>query len=84
MYYQDADFDVVERVVETAGQHNVSPAQIALAWVLHRPGVVAPIIGATKMRHLEEAVAALDVSLSAEEMAYLEAPYVAHQILGHS
>ena len=84
MYYQDADFDVVERVVETAGQHGVSPAQIALAWVLNRPGVVAPIIGATKMHHLEEAVAALDITLSAEEMAYLEAPYVPHRVLGHS
>ncbi len=84
MYYQEADFDVVDQVVALAGAHGVSPAQIALAWLLHQPGVTSPIIGASKMRHLEEAVAALDIALSQEELARLEAPYVPHPVLGHT
>lgn len=84
MYYQESDFTVVDRVVETAARHGVKPAQIALAWVLHKPGITAPIIGASKMSHLEDARAALDVRLSAEDMAYLEAPYQPHPVLGHS
>ncbi len=84
MYYEDADFDVVERVVELAGRRDVKPAQIALAWVLNQPAVTAPIIGATQMQHLEEAIAALDINLSDEEMLYLEEPYQPHPILGHS
>ena len=85
MYYQESDFTVVDRVVELAERHGVKPAQIALAWVLHKPGVSAPIIGASKMSHLEDAIAALEVvKLSAEDMAYLEAPYQPHPVLGHS
>lgn len=84
MYYQDADFDVVDRVVELANQQGVQPAQIALAWLLHQPVVTAPIIGATKMYQLEEAVAAADLKLSPDDIAYLEEPYQAHPILGHS
>ncbi len=83
MYYQEVDFAVLDRVVELAGRHGVKPAQIALAWLLHRPGVTAPIIGATKMPHLEDAVAALDVALSPEEMATLEEPYRPRPIMGH-
>ena len=83
MYYSDADFDVVERVVALAEQHGVAPAQIALAWMLHKPGITAPIIGASKMPHLEDAIAALEITLSAEEMATLEAPYQPHPVLGH-
>jgi 1-deoxyxylulose-5-phosphate synthase len=75
LYYRDADFDVVERVVELAHQKAVSPAQIALAWLLHKPGVVAPIIGVTRLKQLDESVAALDVVLTAAERAYLEEPY---------
>jgi len=84
MYYQDADFQVLDAVVALAQARGVQPAQVALAWLLHKPGVHSPIIGATKMAHLEEAVAALEISLSSEEIAALEAPYVPHPVLGHS
>lgn len=84
MYYQPEDFDVVEAVVSVAEGRGVTPAQIALAWLLHQPGVAAPIVGASKMAHLEEAAAAVDIELSAEEMSILEVPYQPHPILGHS
>jgi aryl-alcohol dehydrogenase (NADP+) len=84
MYYQPEDYDVVDRVVSLARERDVSPAQIALAWLLHKPGVTAPIIGATKMAHLEEAVEAVEIELSDEEIAALEEPYKPHPILGHS
>lgn len=84
MYYEDTDFDVVDQVVALAEQRNVTPAQIALAWLLHQPAVSAPIIGASKMQHLEEAVAALDIELSADELAMLAKPYRPHAVLGHS
>lgn len=83
MYYQDSDFAVVDQVTALAQQRGVKPAQIALAWLLSKSYVTAPIIGATKMNHLEEAAAALDISLSAEEVAALEAPYQPHPVLGH-
>jgi aryl-alcohol dehydrogenase (NADP+) len=81
MYYQDSDFAVLDRVIETAFKHDVSPAQIALAWLLHKP-VTSPIIGASKMKHLDEAVAALKITLTAEEMGYLEEAYTPHVTLG--
>jgi len=84
MYYEPHDFDVVDRVVQLAEQHGVSPAQIALAWLLHKPSITAPIIGASKMSHLEEAVAAVEISLSDEDNSYLEELYRPHPILGHS
>ena len=84
MYYSDADFDVVDRVVTIAENRGVTPAQIALAWLLHKPGVTSPIIGATKMHHLEQAVAAVEIKLSGEEIELLEEPYRPHAILGHS
>lgn len=83
MYYQAEDYDVVDRVVDVAERHGVSPAQIALAWLLHKPSVTAPIIGASKMHHLEEAVAAVDIALSDEDIDELEAPYRPHRVLGH-
>lgn len=83
MYYRETDFDVVDRVVELAERRGVTPAQIALAWLLHQPGVAAPIIGASKMPHLEQAVAALEIELSEDEMGYLEEPYEPHPVLGH-
>ena len=83
MYYQSTDFDVVDAVVAIAQERGFSPAQIALAWLLHKPGVTAPIIGATKMYQLEEAAAAVEISLSEAEMARIEAPYRPHPILGH-
>lgn len=84
MYYQDADFQVVDRVVELAARMGHKPAQVALAWILHKPGVDAPIIGATKMYQLEDAEVATTIELSDEEIKYLEEPYVPHPILGHS
>jgi aryl-alcohol dehydrogenase (NADP+) len=84
MYYQPSDFKIVERVQELAQRKGVAPAQIALAWMLHRPGVTAPITGASKMYQLEQALAALEISLSAEEMAFLEELYQPHPVLGHT
>jgi aryl-alcohol dehydrogenase (NADP+) len=81
-YDQDADFDVAERVSELAQRRGLPPAQVALAWLLHQPAVTAPIVGASKMKHLEDAVAALEVSLSEEEQAFLEELYQPHPILG--
>jgi aryl-alcohol dehydrogenase-like predicted oxidoreductase len=83
MYYQDADFTVVDRVVELGARMGCKPAQIALAWLLHKPGVDSPIIGATKMYQLEDAVAATMIQLSPEEIKYLEEPYIPHTVLGH-
>lgn len=84
MYYQDADFAVADRVADLAQQRGVAPAQIALAWLLHRPGITAPIIGATKMPQLDEALAALEIRLAEDEIKMLEQPYVPHPVLGHS
>ena len=84
LYYRDADFQIVERVEEVAKQRGVSPAQIALAWILHKPGITSPIIGASKMYQLEEALAALEISLTPEEMTILEELYQPHPVLGHS
>ncbi|HWG15768.1 MAG TPA: aldo/keto reductase [Streptosporangiaceae bacterium] len=81
--YTDADFDVVDRVGEVARRRGVPPAQVALAWLLHRPGVTAPIVGATKLRHLEDAIAAEQLELTDEEMKELEEPYVPHAVSGH-
>lgn len=81
--YSDRDFDIVERVTEVAAERGCSPAQVALAWLLHQPGVTAPIVGATKLHHLDDAVAAVDLSLSQEERARLEEPYVPHPVAGH-
>ncbi len=83
LYNQPTDFDVVERVAELAAERGVPPAQLALAWLLHRPGVTAPIVGATKLSHLEDALAAERLPLDADEMKRLEAPYVPHPVLGH-
>ena len=83
MYYRDEDFTVAERAKQVAERRGVSPSQIALAWVLSKPYVTAPIIGATRMEHLEESIAALEIRLSAEEVAQLEEPYRVHPVLGH-
>jgi aryl-alcohol dehydrogenase-like predicted oxidoreductase len=79
---RDADRAVVDRVNEVARLRALPPSQIALAWVLHQPVITAPIVGASKLTHLDDAVAALAVQLSAEERAALEAPYVPHAIAG--
>jgi aryl-alcohol dehydrogenase (NADP+) len=83
MYYEPEDFAVADRVFELAEKRGVPAAQIALAWLLAQPGVTAPIVGATQLPHLEDAVQALTVELSAEERAALEAPYRPHPVLGH-
>jgi aryl-alcohol dehydrogenase (NADP+) len=83
LYYDEGDFEIVDRVVDLAKARGVSPAQIALAWLLHQPGVTAPIIGASKLHHLEDAIAALDIKLDDKERAHLEEPYRPHPVLGH-
>jgi aryl-alcohol dehydrogenase-like predicted oxidoreductase len=80
---ENTDKVIVERVAEIAEKHNVERVHIALAWLLQKPQVAAPIIGATKESHLEDAVKALDVKLTKEEIEYLEALYVPHNIMGH-
>jgi aryl-alcohol dehydrogenase (NADP+) len=82
-YFQPEDYDVLDRLVAVAERRGVAPAQIAIAWLLHQPGLTAPIVGASKMRHLEDAVAAVDIRLSDEERKELEAPYRPHRVMGH-
>jgi aryl-alcohol dehydrogenase (NADP+) len=84
LYYQPADFAVVERVGEIARARGVPNAQVALAWILQQPGVTAPIVGASKMQHLEDAVAALSLKLDERELQALAEPYQPHRVLGHS
>ena len=82
LYTPDVDFAVVDRVAELADERGVSPAQVALAWLLHKPGVTAPIVGATKVDHLEDALMAEQLVLSEDEIARLEEPYVSHTVSG--
>jgi aryl-alcohol dehydrogenase (NADP+) len=84
LYYDDSDFEVVNRVTQIANKRGIPNAQVALAWLLHQPGVTAPIIGASKPHHLEDAVAALHVKLEPEELKALEETYRPHSIRGHS
>jgi aryl-alcohol dehydrogenase-like predicted oxidoreductase len=84
LYYRETDFDVVDRVLELAAQRNVKPAQIALAWMLSKPAVSAPIIGASKLYQLEDAIGAVELKLTPEEIQRLEEPYEPHPVLGHS
>ena len=84
LYTPELDFAVVDRVAEVAAARGVPAAQVALAWLLHKPGVTAPIVGATKLEHLDDAVAAEQLALGADEIARLEEPYVPHSIAGHS
>jgi 1-deoxyxylulose-5-phosphate synthase len=81
--YSEHDFDVVERVVEVAAARDVPAAQVALAWLLGRPGVTAPIVGATKLTHLEDALAAEELELTPAEVERLEELYVPHAVSGH-
>ena len=82
LYYAPSDFTIADRVVAVAQARGVAPAQVALAWILQQPGVTAPIVGASKMPQLEQAVAALDLTLTAEECRQLEEPYEPHRVLG--
>ena len=83
MYFRDEDFVVAERAQEIAKEHDATSSQIALAWMLGKPYITAPIIGASKMPHLEQAIAALDIQLTEDEVAALEEAYQPHPILGH-
>jgi aryl-alcohol dehydrogenase-like predicted oxidoreductase len=83
-YNTAADFDVADRVAEVAAERDVPSAQIALAWLLHKPAVTAPIVGATKLRHVDDALAATRLALTDDEINRLEEPYVPHRVLGHS
>jgi len=83
LYVPEVDFDVVDRVDEVAGERGVPGAQVALAWLLSQPAVTAPIVGATKVGHVEDALAAEALELTPEEIARLEEPYVPHAVSGH-
>jgi len=78
----EVDRQIVERLAEVAEKRGASRVHIALAWLLQKEPVTAPIVGATQIRHLEEAVGALSVKLTPEEVAYLEEPYVPHRVVG--
>jgi len=80
LYYEESDFRIVERVVEVARARGVKPAQIALAWLLRQPAVVAPVVGASKLEHLDDAVAALEIRLSDEEARRVEELYQPHPV----
>ena len=84
LYYREKDFTVVNRLSQLASQRGESNARIGYAWLLHQPGVTAPIVGASKIAHIEEAVAATQVKLSAEEIQLLNQPYRPHPVLGHT
>jgi len=84
LYYRDSDFHVVDAVTGVAAERGVKPAQVALAWMLGKPWISAPIIGASKPYQLEEAIGALDIKLSDAEVSALEAAYEPHPVLGHS
>lgn len=84
MYYREDDFEVAASVEAVAKERGVKPAQIALAWMLHKPGITSPIIGASKMYQLDEAIDALKITLTEAEIETLEASYKPHPVLGHS
>jgi len=84
LYFREEDFSVADRAAEVAKERGVTASQIALAWVLSKPYVHSPIIGATKMEHLDQAIATLDIKLSEDEVKRLEEPYKPHPVLGHS
>ena len=83
LYTRLEDYDVADRAAEVAAERGVPPAQVALAWLLHKPGVTAPIAGATRLAHLEDAIAAERIELTADEIKRLEEPYRPHVVLGH-
>jgi aryl-alcohol dehydrogenase-like predicted oxidoreductase len=83
LYKPEIDFDVIDRLGELAQERGDAPAQVALAWLLHKPGVTAPIVGATKSEHLADALAAERLSLGDQEIGRLEEPYLPHAVAGH-
>jgi len=83
-YNSPGDFDVVDRLAEVAAARGIPPAQVALAWLLSRPAVTAPIVGATRLGHISDALAAVQLTLTEEEVRRLEELYLPHRVLGHS
>jgi 1-deoxyxylulose-5-phosphate synthase len=83
LYYADTDYDIANRVVQVARKKGVLPIQVALAWVLSRPGVTAPIVGASRLEQLDQLIDGMSVVLSGDEQRFLEEKYVPHPVLGH-
>lgn len=83
LYYRPGDDEIVDRVKEVASRHGATPAQVSLAWLLRQPGVTAPIVGATRLDHLQQAIEAVDLDLPADDAALLEEPYQPRPVLGH-
>jgi 1-deoxyxylulose-5-phosphate synthase len=84
LYHPELDFPVIDRAVDLAAQRGVSSAQVALSWLIHKPGVTAPIVGATKLEHLQDALGAVELHLTDDEVTRLEKPYAPHPIAGHA
>ena len=84
LYFTESDFDIVDRVKALAGRRGVTPAQIALAWLLRQEAVTAPIVGASKLEQLDQLVVALDITLDDDECKFLQECYVPHRVMGHS
>ena len=82
LYYTEPDYDVVDRVVEVAGRKGVKPIHVALAWILGKPGITAPIVSATKLEQLDQLLDAMSMTLTPDEVAALEEPYVPHKVIG--
>lgn len=83
LYFRDEDYDVLDALLEVSKARGLKPAPVALAWLLTVPGMVSPVVGATRVEHLEELVKATEIELSDEEINRLESPYKPHSILGH-
>ena len=82
-FLREKDFEIVDRLVDIAREKGVTPAQVALAWILSKDAITTPIVGISKMEHLEQAVAALEIELSMEKVAYLEELYQPRNLIGH-
>ncbi|MHA2030115.1 MAG: aldo/keto reductase, partial [Candidatus Kariarchaeaceae archaeon] len=83
-YFKDNDFDVVEAVTEVAKEENLSTAQVAIAWILSRPGITSPIIGVSKLTHLDEAIQAVEVKLNSDQIKRIDESYSCRPVIGHS
>ncbi|MHA2346762.1 MAG: aldo/keto reductase, partial [Candidatus Hodarchaeales archaeon] len=82
-YFRPEDFDVVDRVVELAEEKDVTPAQIALAWLLNKPVITSPIVGFSKVEYVESAIEALEIKLSSDDIKHMEEPYQPHPAMGN-
>jgi aryl-alcohol dehydrogenase (NADP+) len=84
LYFRESDFAVLEAAKQVAAEQDVTASQVALAWLLNKPHISSPIIGATKMEHLDQAITAVEIKLSEEQVKRLEQPYTVHPVLGHA